>query len=276
MANDIDPRLTAAQRFGRELARIRKDTGLSQVALSKHLECSSSLVAHVEIAARNPSVDFARRCDAYFGTDDRFARLQRHIASPGAGPGWYVRWSTEIEPRARALRSWDPLLIPGLLQTEDYARALFTGGLAKSSDEIQAKVTARMRRQAILERDNPPVVWALIEEGVLCRRIGGPEVMFGQMSHLATMAERPNITIQLVPSDTQCTVGYSSGFILAELPESPTVVSVESLERGVVSSDYDHVCHVWDRYDKLRSEAHRAPESLNRIREVRDQWKSRI
>lgn len=276
MANDLDPRLTPAQRFGRELARMRKSAGLSQVALSKHLGCSASLIAHIEIAARNPTADFAKRCDAFFGTEDRFARLQRDIASPVTGPSWYLRWSTEIEPRARVLRSWDPLLIPGLLQTEGYARALFSGGLAKSAEKVEAKVITRMRRQVILEGDDPPTLWVLLDEGVLHRRIGAPEVMCDQLEHLLCMSERPNITVQIVPQETQCTVGYSSGFILAELPDSPTVVSVESLERGVVSADHDFVCHVWDRYDKLRSEACRAPESLGIIKKARDHWKSRM
>jgi Predicted transcriptional regulator with C-terminal CBS domains len=276
MANNLDPRLTPAQRFGRELARMRKSAGLSQVALSKHLGCSASLIAHIEIAARNPTADFAKRCDAFFGTEDRFARLQRDIASPATGPSWYMRWSTEVEPRARVLRSWDPLVVPGLLQTEDYARAMFVGGLAKTTDEVEKLVTARLRRQAVVEREDPPVIWALIEEGVLHRKIGGPQVMCGQLDHLIALARRPNVTIQVVPEETECTVGYTSGFILAELPDSPTVVSVESLERGVVSSEHDFVCHVWDRYDKLRAEAYRAPESLNRIKEAKAQWMARM
>jgi transcriptional regulator with XRE-family HTH domain len=272
MANDLDPRLSPAQRFGRELARVRKAAGLSQVALSGHLGCSSSLVAHIEVGTRTPKTDIAERCDRFFDTGDRFVRLQREISSPLAGPGWYIRWSEEIEPRARVLRSWDPLLVPGLLQTEAYARALFAGGLARTEEEVELKVKARMHRQSILDRDDPPIIWALLDEGVLSRRIGEPEVMSKQLDQLIAMSQRPNTTIQIVPQDTRTTVGLTSGFILAELPDSPTVVSVESSVRGGASAEHDFVAQVWDIYDKLRAEAYRVPESLEKIEEARGRW----
>ncbi|TDC05303.1 XRE family transcriptional regulator [Nonomuraea longispora] len=151
MAKDLDPRLTPVQRFGKELARTRRDHGLTQVALGRRLGCSSSLIAHIEKGDRTPKPDLAVGCDQVFGTGDRFSRLCRSIASP-SGPGWYLRWTDEIEPAARILRSWDPLLVPGLLQTEDYAQAVFRGDLAGASpQQVQDGVSARMRRQLILD-----------------------------------------------------------------------------------------------------------------------------
>jgi transcriptional regulator with XRE-family HTH domain len=272
LSNDLDPRLTPVQRFGRELARVRKAAGLSQVALSKHLGCSASLVAHIEIGDRTPKPDLAARCDAHFDTGDRFTQLQKDFTSPVAGPGWFIRWADEIEPKARVLRSWDPLLIPGLLQTEDYARALFAGGLVTTEQEIEDLVRARMQRKKILERDRPPILWALLDETVLQRRIGDPAVMCGQLDHIMSVASRPTVTVQLVPQDTRCTVGLTSGFIIAELPDAPTVVSVESSGRGEALVDHEFVSQTWDRYDKLRAEAYRPDESLGRIKEARDRW----
>jgi transcriptional regulator with XRE-family HTH domain len=147
MANDLDSRLAPVQRFGKELARMRREHDLTQAALGKRLGCSSSLVAHIEKGDRTPKPDFAAGCDQVFGTGNRFARLCRSITSP-SGPGWYLRWTDEIEPSARVLRSWDPLLIPGMLQTEDYARAVFRGDLAGiSNQEVEDGVSARLRRQ---------------------------------------------------------------------------------------------------------------------------------
>ncbi|MFG1879597.1 Scr1 family TA system antitoxin-like transcriptional regulator [Sphaerisporangium sp. NPDC049003] len=273
MANDLDPRLTPGQRFGRELARVRKEAGLSQVRLGAHLGVSSSLVGHIEVGSRTPKTDFAARCDEVFSTGDLFARLCRNITSP-AGPRWFLRWSDEIEPRARVLRSWDPLLVPGLLQTESYAHAVFRGGLATSQQEVERQVSARMARQAILERDNPPGLWVLLDEWVLRRPIGSQTVMHEQLDHLATVAGRHNVKIQLVPHDTPCTAGLMSGFALAELPDAPTAVSVESAGAGEVSAEHDLVAVVWDRYDRIRAEAYRPGQSLEMIKEARDQWKN--
>ncbi|MEV4835307.1 helix-turn-helix transcriptional regulator [Nonomuraea sp. NPDC049486] len=273
MRNDLDPRLTPAQRFGRELARIRKENELTQSALGKRLDCSSSLVAHIEKGNRKPKPDFAAGCDQVFGTGDLFTRLCRSITSP-SGPGWYLRWTDEIEPSAHVLRSWDPLLFPGLLQTEDYARAVFRGGPAGASDRrVEDGVSARMHRQLILDTEAPPTLWVLFDEMVLRRPVGGPQGMVTQLEHVLAVADRPYITVQVVPFDTPCTAGLLSSFIIAELPDGPTAVSVDSAGRGEVSAEHDFVTLIWDRYDKLRAEAYRPGHSLEMIEEARDQWK---
>ncbi|WP_329093341.1 helix-turn-helix domain-containing protein [Streptosporangium sp. NBC_01469] len=272
MGNDLDPRLTPTQRFGRELGRARKEAGLSQARLGNHLGVSSSFVGHIETGNRRPSTKLAADCDRFFETDDLFTHLCRNIAAP-SGPSWFLRWSDEIEPRARVLRSWDPLLVPGLLQTEKYARAVFRGDLATSDQEVEEQVGARMRRQLILKKDSPPMLWALLDEWVLRRPIGGPEVMYEQLDHLAAVAGRQNVTVQIVPHDTSCTTGLMSGFVLAQLTDAPTAVSVESAGAGEVSAEHNLVGVVWDRYDKIRAEAHRPGQSLKMIEEARDQWK---
>ncbi|TDD16684.1 XRE family transcriptional regulator [Nonomuraea diastatica] len=114
MANGLDPRRTPVQRFGKELARTRRDHGPTQVALGRRLGCSSSLVAHIEKGDRTPKPDLAAACDQAFGTGDRFSRLCRSITSP-SGPGWYLRWTDEIEPCPRAQElgpAPDPRLAP--------------------------------------------------------------------------------------------------------------------------------------------------------------------
>ncbi|MEV4105407.1 DUF5753 domain-containing protein [Nonomuraea sp. NPDC049649] len=186
----------------------------------------------------------------------------------------YLRWTDEIEPSARVLRSWDPLLFPGLLQTEDYARAVFRGGPAGSSDRrVEDGVSARMHRQLILDTEAPPTLWVLFDEMVLRRPIGGPQVMVTQLEHVLAVADRPYITVQVVPFDTPCTAGLLSSFIIAELSDGPTAVSVDSAGRGEVSAEHDFVTLIWDRYDKLRAEAYRPGRSLEMIEEARDQWK---
>ncbi|GAA3115267.1 helix-turn-helix domain-containing protein [Streptosporangium carneum] len=272
MTNDFDPRLTPIERFGRELARVRREAGLSQARLGAHLGVSSSLVGHIEIGNRTPQSGFAALCDEVFKTGDLFARLCRNITAP-SGPLWFIRWSDEIEPRARVLRSWDPLLVPGLLQTESYARHVFRGGLAASEQEVEELVNVRMRRQTVLQRENPPALWVLLDEWVLRRPVGGPEVMYEQLDHLVAIAGRHNVKLQLVPHDSPCTSGLLSAFALAELSDAPTTVSVESAGAGEVSAAHDLVNTVWNRYDRIRTEAFRPGQSLEMIKKARSQWK---
>ncbi|MFF4779480.1 Scr1 family TA system antitoxin-like transcriptional regulator [Microtetraspora fusca] len=274
MANDLDPRLTPVQRFGRELARARKEAGLSQERLGTRLGVSGSLVGHIEIGNRTPKPDLAARCDEVFGTGDFFARLCKNITSPSA-PHWFLRWSDEIEPRARVLRSWDPLLIPGLFQTEDYARAVFRGDLATSEHEIEEQVAARMARQIILDRDRPPALWVLLDETVLHRLIGSPRIMYEQLDRLAAIASRQNVRMQLLPCETACTCGLLSSFIIAEMQDAPTAVSVDSAAKGEVSAEYEVTSMIWERYDRIRAEAYRPGQSLEIVKEVRDQWKQK-
>ncbi|WP_343948097.1 helix-turn-helix transcriptional regulator [Nonomuraea longicatena] len=261
---------TAQQRFGRELARVRRDAGLSQKRLAAKLGVSGSLVGHIEIGDRNPKPDLAARCDDVFGSGDRFARLCRAIDSP-VGPGWYIQWVDEIEPNAKVLRSWDPMLIPGLLQTESYARAIFQGDLSAPNQEIEEHVQARMQRKMILDRGELEA-WFLLDEWVVRRPIGSNQIMADQLEHLVEFAERRNVTIQLVPVDSPCTGGLMSAFTIAELPDGPAVVSVDSAAKAEVSADPDLVSRSWIRYDKLRSEAYRPGETLKMIKEAIGQW----
>jgi transcriptional regulator with XRE-family HTH domain len=278
MPSDLDRHLSAVERFGRELATYRKDMGLSQRRLAERIGCSPSLVGHVEAGSRNPQLDFAEACDRVFDhpDGDHFVRLYRRIHQAPSGPGWFLRWLEEIEPGATVLRIWAPFLIPGLLQTENYARAVFLGHYSTPEAEVEEQVAARMQRQQILDRDNPPELRVLLDEWVLKRPIGGREVMHEQLRHLAAIAGHRHVTVQLVPYDTACTDGLSSAFVIAELADAPTTVSVDSAGKGEVSAENDLVKLIFDRYDRLRTEAHRPDKSLERIEEAAEQWNPKI
>jgi Domain of unknown function (DUF5753) len=223
---------------------------------------------------RNPQLDFAEACDRFFGFPeaDYFVRLCRRVHQSPYGPGWFLRWLEEIEPNAATLRTWDPLLIPGLLQTGAYATAVFLGHFSTPEAEVREQVAARMERQRILDRDDPPELHVLMDEWVLKRPIGSRETMYHQLRHLAAVARRRRVTVQLVPYDTSCTDGLSSSFVIAELVNEPTVVSVDSAGEGEVSADHKVVSLILERYDKLRTEAYRAGESLERIEGAAEQW----
>ncbi|RBQ17087.1 XRE family transcriptional regulator [Spongiactinospora rosea] len=213
MAQQVGVTETPAQIFGRELRRLRKKAGLTQTRVARSYGCSGSLISGIERAIRVPQLDFAEAMDRLFGLTDThfFERLADRIHRPIGGPHWYARWAEEIEPVAVVLRTWDPLLIPGLLQTAEYAKALFRGRLAPE-EEVEQLTAARMRRQEILNRPNPPTLSVILDEWVLRRPIGGPVVMAEQLAHLLELAQRRNVTIQLVPYDTWCSDGLLSSF----------------------------------------------------------------
>jgi transcriptional regulator with XRE-family HTH domain len=157
--------VSALALFSEELRRPRSAAGLTQDQLAERVGYSPSLVAHVETGSRAPSLDFARRGDEALGTGGILARLQPFVRSE-AYPAWFRDW-VEIEREAVSLRWFEPLLIPGLLQTEEYARAVLAAAHpASPEDEVERLVSARMDRQAILDQAEPPLLWVILDEGV--------------------------------------------------------------------------------------------------------------
>lgn len=260
-------------RFGAELRRLREAAELSQAAVAARLGCTQTQVSRLEKATRTPSRSDAERLDQLFGTANgvSFTKLhQRIIAQPGT-PAWFRSWAEEIEPILLVLRSWDPLLIPGLLQTEAYARHIFSMEPRADPDEVEERVEARMQRRRILDRDKPPLVSILFDAGVLRRRVGGPEVMREQLDYILEAAAHPTVFIQVV--DPGCLPGLAGPFMIAELPDGqPDVVSSDSPAQAQITSDYDIVTSIWERYEAIRLWAYPERVSLQMIEEARREW----
>lgn len=169
------------------------------------------------------------------------------------------------------LRSWDPLLVPGVLQTEAYARHIFLMEPRATSEEVEQRVEARMRRQRILDRAQPPLVSVLFDAGVLRRRVGGPEVMSEQLDRLLEIAAHPSVFIQVVNPD--CLPGMAGPFMIAKLPHGqPDVISSDAPAQAQITADPDIVAAIWERYEAIRLWAYPERESLKIIEEVRREW----
>ena len=133
-------------------------------------------------------------------------------------------------------RWWEPILIPGLLQTADYARALFQAWQpASSEDDLDALVNGRLERQSILGRDGPPDLWVVLDESVLHRLIGSPKVMHGQLEHVADTSCRPMVTVQVIPAELGAHGGLLGAFILAG--PSSTVYLETAVEAQITGDD---------------------------------------
>ena len=194
MPNDADRAGTPAGVFGAELRFYRTRAGLSQKDLAAKATVSHDVISKIETGERPPAEDFPPRLDAVPELDTRGAltRLWDHLKKGQKQRlyGWFQQWA-DIEAQATVLRWYEPLVVPGLLQTEEYARAILSARPDGNLDDLDEQVAARLARQAILDRTGAPQLWCILDEGVLHRAIGGSKVMRSQLYRLAEVARAP-------------------------------------------------------------------------------------
>jgi transcriptional regulator with XRE-family HTH domain len=256
--------------FAAELRAARERAGLSRDELGHRVNYSGSLIGMVETLARVPSFELAQRCDAVFGTTGTFERMQENLRT-SPFPSWF-RPFAEHEQVATSLRTFEHSLIPGLLQTPEYARALLSTRMGATEDEIEQLVTARMERQGVLYRSDPPLLWVVVDEAALRRPVGGRKVMAGQLAHLIEMAQHPGILIQVIPLETGAHEGVNGAFVIAEFVDTPAIVYLETALTGVVVERPEDVAAVNLIYETLRAEALPRAGSLRKIEEVAKEW----
>ncbi|RCG25038.1 helix-turn-helix domain-containing protein [Sphaerisporangium album] len=270
---DIDPAESPRARFAYELRRHRLAARLTQKQLARKIGFSTSAVAMVETSKFRPSERFAELCDEVFGLDGVVTRLYAEVwPPPPPVPAHFREWAIE-EQRATALRFWAPMLVPGMVQTEAYARRVLARLPGVLEEEVEQRLAARLRRQAVLSRDDAPVVTALIDEGVLHRPVGGPAVMREQLGHLLAMTRHPKVTIQIVPYGAEALSGLNGAYAIAEMRGNPYVVRVESQPSGRTVSDRSMIADLVNGYDAIRADAYPQHLSISMIEEVvRQKW----
>jgi len=185
-------------------------------------------------------------------------------------PSWFENW-LEAEREAHTLRLWSPILVPGLLQTAEYARALLAaaGEDAERADEL---VTARLERQAILDRSRPPHVVAVLDEAVLHRLIGTPAIRHDQLTRLAALSERPHVSVEIVPASTAANAGLSGGFQLASCDGAPDVLNMSGVE-DVTAESRSLLRRATVVFDLVRGDALPPTASRTVITEAAELWK---
>jgi hypothetical protein len=269
--------------FRAELARLAGPNGKATFdAVGKRIGYHGDLVSKVVRGVRDPTEEFADALDTGYPQYDRmFRRIVDTVKKrQGLYPPWLRTW-VDAEERASLIRWWEPLQVPGLLQTEEYARSLFTGRSAGLGEaEIESSTQGRMKRQAIFSRvePRPPAFRCVIKETVLHESIGGHTVMHGQLQHLAEMSERPRVMIQVVPSAAgeHMSMGLLGAFAIAEFqdPEAVSIAHMETPDEGQTSKYPGTVSRLIEAFDSLRGEALSASESRDLILTVAEEkWK---
>ncbi|MEV4630175.1 helix-turn-helix transcriptional regulator [Micromonospora sp. NPDC049523] len=257
--------------FGEELKLARVAAEMSQQELAGAISYSTALVGKIENGDRRPSADFARRCDSVFNTNGLFVRIQRLISRDGM-VAWFREFAA-LEQEAAALRWFEPLFVPGLLQTEAYARALLSASDLRSEEDIAQQVAARLERQEVLTRQNPPMFTAVIDQFVLRRSVGGPVVMREQLQHLIKIGTSlARVRIHVVPLSVGAYAGLNGPFVVATPPVGEDVVYVEGPFHGEISDRSEDVKQAVQVWESIRGEALPHQQSLELISEEAERW----
>lgn len=263
-----DAEFSAADYFAEELKAQRTRLGWTQVQTGEKLAYSGSYVSDVERRERPATLDFARACDKAFGTPGTFERW-RDLMKRGVYPSWFY---PVIPHEAAAVRihGWALGPVPGLLQTEDYARSLIGVTRPQDSDgQVEALVMARMERQEILSGDRPPVLWYVLDESVLRRAVGGPAVMDAQLEKLIAFGSAGGTVLQVLPFAAGDQAGADGPVTVYESVNAPTVCYTECYRGGRLVEDPGEVADMVMTLNMLRASALSPRDSLEMMRRIR-------
>ncbi|WNO73106.1 helix-turn-helix transcriptional regulator [Streptomyces sp. AM8-1-1] len=246
---------SAMRLVGRQLARFREAAGLTQRALAAEFNLAEQTVASIEQGRRPLKPDLAARFDDRLDTKGALSVAVDNMPEVDLIPAWAEEYM-DLEREAIALSWYDNQVVPGLLQTERYARGVFRSRVpAFSADDIEVQVTNRVGRQEILTRTHPPTISFVMWEAILLDRIGGDEVYEEQVRRLRVCAELPGVSLQVMPFGRTSHAGLNGPFTLLETPEHQHIGYTESQRGSQLVSDPDEVSILACKYAMLRAQA---------------------
>ncbi|MDG4795308.1 helix-turn-helix transcriptional regulator [Micromonospora sp. WMMD1082] len=220
--------------LGAELRRLRKAKGLAATAVAGRLDWQPSKLSRMETGQQGIRPEEVGALLVIYEVTGVERRRLIGMAERSRERGWWETHAADLSPWSRtflrleadavAITNWEPLLVPGLLQLPDYTTALMRAcGIA----DAELRVAARLSRQAILARDSPPRLHAIIDEMVFRRVLGGRQLMGRQLRHLIEVAERPNVTMQITPLALGAHTGLDGSFVLLDFDRAPSIVHLE-------------------------------------------------
>lgn len=240
---------------GAQMGNFRRAAGLTQRELAERLRVSEQLVASIEQGRRPLKRDLAEQLDELLDTKRALEVAVDNMPEIDRFPVWAMEF-IDLEREAIALSWYENQVLPGLLQTEAYARATFRSRVpVLSEDEIEQQVAARLARQGILHRKVPRTASFVISQAILMDHLGGPEVYAEQLRHLRECATLPGLSLQVMPFGRQSHAGLNGPFVLLETPDHLLFVYTEAQRGSQLTSDPDEVSILGQKYAMLRSQA---------------------
>lgn len=252
---------------GALLAVHREAAGFTQRSLAAQFVVSEELIASVEQGRRPLKMDLAVQLDEFLGTNRTLQTAVENMPEVDLVPRWAEEYM-DLEREAVALSWYDNQVLPGLVQTPDYARAVFRNEVpALTTDEIELRVATRMERQDVLHRKEPPTICFIISEVALLDRLGGDQVRVEQLRHLREAASLPGVTLQVMPLGRTTHAGLSGPFILIETPEHQRLGYTEAQRGSQLITNPDEVSILERKYAMLRTQALNAEQTRDLLDE---------
>jgi transcriptional regulator with XRE-family HTH domain len=266
----LTPGLSPLHFFGSEVRRAREAAGMTQGDLAAMVPFDLSMVSRIEHGISAPDRHFAQVCDEAFpssgGWFTRFYDESRDWNPPFADA---FRPFAEYEAEATVLYVFENTVIPGLLQTEEYAHEVLSRHPGVTDGQATERIAARIARKDVLTCDNPPLAWFVLDVVALHREIGGRKVMYKVVRHISEMASLPNVSIQVLTSSAH--VGLQGAVNIAETVGASTVASLEDLADGRIVDDTTTVSLLATRFRHLQTEALSAADSLTLIEQIAEE-----
>lgn len=237
------PPTVRMRRLAAELRGLRAAAGLTREEVSEQTNINSATLYRIETARVRPQRRTLLALLDKYGVRDEGQRADLTALSSQAGQlGWLQQYENELpeqytayisfEAEARTVRNYESLFVPGLLQTEEYARAVIRGVLPWANDEeVEHRVAARIRRQGSINKKEPLRLWAIVDEAAVQRLVGGPEVMADQLRIMVDAAGKPHVTLQVIPFATGAHAGMPGSFVVMDFPDAadPAIVYTDSM-----------------------------------------------
>lgn len=267
----LDPSSSPRAMLGAELRHQREKAGLSQEELGAALFVSGSFIGQLEAGTRRMLLEYAVKIDEILNTDGYFAR-NCEAATKSKYPDHFAE-AAEAETFASTIKEYTPLLIPGLLQTEAYARAVFRAYEPTApEEEIDELVSNRLERAHLLDNPTTPLFWSVLDEAVLRRSAGGPQVMAEALRHIAALIRSHRIIVQVLPFGAGAHASLSGALKLMGFPDAPTLAYIQGLGTGQLLDDPATVARHELTYDLIRASALSPEASLALIDSVAEAY----
>jgi transcriptional regulator with XRE-family HTH domain len=269
---DLDPSSSPRALLGAELRHAREKAGLSQEDLGQRLFVSGSFIGQLEAGTRRMQPEYARMLDEVLGTEDFFRRNCSAVAKSSYRE--HFAEAAEAETRATAIREYTSMLIPGLLQTPAYARAVSRAFQPTvPEDAIDGLVSGRMARSRLLDDPTTPLLWTVIDEAALRRTTGGREVMAEALDHLADLARRSRVIVQVLPFEVGAHPGMQGCVRLMDFTDAPPLVYLEGVDTGRLEDDPASIARYRFYFELLTSSALPRQKSLARIESMAQDYR---